>query len=202
MRKKEVFNISLSAIMIALSVGLDLIFNSIPFLRFPYGGCVSLSMLPLVIVSISCGGGYGLGAGIIFGIINYFIDGYGFNIVSILLDYLLGFASLSVIAIFNKQIKAGSKKYFLIGFGLGCVLRWLCSGLSGILNMEAFGITSDFLESIFGTGKAGMGYAFIYSFILYNLPYILASYILCSVVGIALQNKISILNFTNYNQLK
>lgn len=184
MKKKEVFNIIFTAVMIALAVAFDFVSGLIPFLKFPYGGCISFAMLPLVLISITCGPVYGVIGGSLFGLINYFIDGYGFNVVSFFLDYIFAFASLAIISIFRKQILEGKKLYFVLGFALGLLLRWISSGLSGVFNAASFGVDEAFLESIFGSGKSSLLYLFIYSFILYNLPYIFASGVLCIILGL------------------
>lgn len=201
MRKKEVFNVVFTATMIALSVCFDFIVKAIPFLHFPYGGSVSLSMLPLVMIAITCGVPYGLVGGAAFGLINYFIDGYGFNIISFTLDYILGFAAMAIAGVFRKQILEGKKKYFILGFSLGLVLRWISSGISGVINAASFGIDEAFLEDIFGVGKTSVVYIYIYSFILYNLPYIFASGVLCIAVGLIIYKNVIIRNYDNFYRI-
>lgn len=198
MKKKEVFNIIFTAVMIALAVAFDFISGLIPFLKFPYGGCISFAMFPLVLISITCNVWYGLIGGALFGLINYFIDGYGFNLSSFILDYILAFASLAAISIFKKQIVEGKKLYFVLGFVLGLVLRWICSGISGIINAGVFGIDEAFLEQIFGVGKNSLLYLIIYSFILYNLPYIFASGALCIVLGLITYNSVVLRKYGDF----
>ncbi len=58
----------------------------------PNGGGITIGMLPLVLISIICGGYYGLLSGIAYGVINCFvIDAYGFNVYSFFLDYIIAF---------------------------------------------------------------------------------------------------------------
>lgn len=202
MRKKEVFKVVFSATMIALAVCFDLISKIIPFLHFPYGGSMSLSMLPLVMIAITCGVPYGIIGGVAFGLINYFIDGYGFNIFSFLLDYIIGFSAMAVSGIFRKQILEGKKGYFILGFSLALILRWLSSGLSGVINAATFGIDGAFLESIFGMGKTSVIYIYIYSFILYNFPYIFVSGVLCIVLGLIIYKSVIMRNYDTFYEIK
>ncbi|MDY4145676.1 MAG: energy-coupled thiamine transporter ThiT [Bacilli bacterium] len=190
MKKKVVFNVTFTAVMIGLAVAFDFVAGLIPFLKFPYGGCISFAMLPLVLISIMCGPVYGIIGGSLFGLINYFIDGYGFNIISFLLDYIVAFATLAIISVFRKKILEGKKGYFVLGFALGLNLRWISSSISGVLNAASFGIDGPFLESIFGNGKTSLLYICIYSFILYNMPYIFASGVLCIVLGLIMYNSV------------
>ena len=64
------------------------------------------------------------------------------------------------------------------------LLRWVANGLSGVINAEAWGYNAEFLAEMFGDGKTGMGYLFLYSFVVYNYPYLSMSCVFCIVVGI------------------
>lgn len=194
-RRKSVFNIAFSAIFLSLAIVLDYVCKLIPFLQMPNGGGISLGMLPLVLISIVCGGMYGLIGGIAYGLINCFvIDAYGFNIYSFFLDYIIAFAGFSVIAIFRTQILEGSKKHFILGFLLGGLIRWISSGFSGIINAKLWGYDEVFLEGIFGAGKGNRLWLYIYSFIYYNLPYIGVSLVLCIIIGLILLKRVGKLN--------
>lgn len=184
MKKKEVFNIIFTAIMVSLTVVFDFLSELIPFINFTYGGNISLVMFPLALISITCNSWYGICGGICYGFINYLMDGYGFNIISIFLDYTLAYASIAIIGLFRKQILEGKKGYFILGFALGIITRWILTSISGMLNAEVFGIDSTYLENIFGAGKSSILYLALYSFVLYNMPYIFLSGALCIIVGI------------------
>ena len=117
MKKKTVFNIAFSAMMIALAICFDLLGKFVIVLQMPNGGGVSLTMLPLIMITIICNYKYGLVSGAAFGVINCFlIDGYSFNLASFILDYIIAFSGLAIIGIFAKQIKEGKKKYFIANF--------------------------------------------------------------------------------------
>ncbi len=194
-KKKVIFNIAFSAIFLSLSVVLDYVFKLIPFLQMPNGGGITIGMLPLVLISIICGGYYGLLSGIAYGVINCFvIDAYGFNVYSFFLDYIIAFAGFSIIAIFRKKILDGSKFYFVLGFVLGGIIRWISSGFSGVINAGLWGYDKEFLENIFGAGHGSKIWLYLYSFVYYNLPYIGVSVILCIVIGLILLKRINKIN--------
>lgn len=102
------------------------------------GGSISLIMLPLILLALRKGFFKGfIGAGIVFGLMSCFFDGYGF--ITYPLDYLLGFGSLAVVGLFRKFI-IGKEKLtywnyiilFLVTL-LAMSLRTMASTISGIL---------------------------------------------------------------------
>ncbi len=181
MRNKMVFNVVFSALMVALSVVLDVVWKFIPFVHLPNGGSVSLAMLPICVGAIVCGGVYGAISGFVFGFINFLIDGYGFNIVSFFLDYVLCFAGVGLLGLFRKQIL--NRKYGMFVLGMACVFifRWICHGFSGVILFTSWYTDKTLLETVGWTGKLAI---YQYSFIYYNLPYLLGSFIACTAVGL------------------
>lgn len=190
--KDEVFNIAFSAIFLSLAIVLDYVSKLIPFFEMPNGGSISLGMLPLVLVSIVCGGGYGILSGIAFGLINCFvIDAYGFNVYSFILDYIVAFSGYAIISVFRNKIINGNRKYFVLGVVLGGIIRLISSGFSGVINAKLWGYDEVFLEGVFGAGKGSRMWLYIYSFIYYNLPYIFVTVLICILIGMVLLKRIN-----------
>lgn len=195
MRKKEVFNVTFSAIMLSFAVVLELFFKFVLVLDMPNGGGLSLAMLPLIVASIVCGWQYGLIVGLGYGILDCFLlDGYSFSLASFLLDYMLAYLSVAIAAVFRKQILEGKRLYFVLAVILVFVIRWFANSFSGIVNAEVWGYDQEFLEGMFGEGKGTVIWLYIYSFIIYNLPYLSVTCAMCAVVGI-LAYKVLFLNF-------
>lgn len=195
MRKKEVFNVTFSAIMLSFAVVLELFFKFVLILDMPNGGGLSLAMLPLIVASIVCGWQYGLVVGFGYGILDCFLlDGYSFSLASFLLDYMLAYLSVAIAAVFRKQILEGKKLYFVLAVVLVFVIRWIANSFSGIVNAEVWGYDKEFLEGMFGEGKGSLIWLYIYSFIIYNLPYLSVTCAMCAVVGI-LAYKVLFMNF-------
>lgn len=194
MKKKTVFNIAFSAMMIALAICFDLLGKFVIVLQMPNGGGVSLTMLPLIMITIICNYKYGLVSGAAFGVINCFlIDGYSFNLVSFILDYIIAFSGLAIVGIFAKQIKENpnkSKRYFILGVVLGLVIRLIASGFSGVINAGIWGYDAEFLSGVFESLNISVNndnymiYLYIYSFLIYNLPYIAISGVISIIIGI------------------
>ncbi len=130
-----------AAIMVALAVVLSIASKLLlePFLAplFPFGGSVTLfSMLPICIISIKHGIGWGLGGAFCFSwfqILQGGVFAWGLTPVmligSLLLDYILAFTVLGLAGILRKRGTWG----MISGIALVCVLRFLIHFLAGII---------------------------------------------------------------------
>ena len=144
--KLDIKDIAEIAIFVSFAFVLDLPLFKIKIVA--NGGSISLIMLPLVLLSLRKGFFKGfIGAGIVFGLVSCFLDGYG--LITYPLDYLLGFGSLAVVGLFRKFI-IGKEKItwinYAILFGvtlLAMSLRTLASTLSGIFIYKL-----DFVSSL------------------------------------------------------
>lgn len=190
-KDNEVFKLCFSAIFLSLAIVLELICKVVPILKMPNGGGISIAMLPLIIIAYTFGFKYSIISCIAFGLIDCFLlDGYGFNIFSFILDYIVAFGVISIASIFKNKVKSGSTFYFVLGFVIASVLRWISSGFSGVINAGVWGYDKQFLEGIFGVGNGGMLYLYLYSFIYYNFPYIFASMIASIVCGLIIKKQV------------
>ncbi len=129
------------AILLALSI----VLSFFQFSRLPYGGSITLaSMLPICLVSIKHGLGWGLGTGFCYAWFqilqgNPFAWGLTPSMLlgSLFLDYILAFTILGVAGLFRNKGLAGR----LGGITLACGLRFLVHFLAGIIlwaNYEEF----------------------------------------------------------------
>ena len=201
MRKKEVFNVTFSAIMLSFAVVLELLFKFVLILEMPNGGGLSLAMLPLIVASIVCGFKYGVFVGIGYGLLDCFLlDGYSFSLASFLLDYMLAYISVCIASLFRGKILDGKKWYFVLAVALVFVARWIFNSFSGIVNAEVWGYDQAFLEGMFGEGKGSTIWLYIYSFIIYNLPYLSVTCLMCAVVGILIY-PVLFLKFLKTNEM-
>ena len=124
-------------IFVSLAVVLDLGFFKVKI--GAQGGSISLAMLPLFLIALRKGFYKGfVASGIIYALITCVTDNYGF--ITFPFDYLLGFGSIAIIALFTKQIF--NKTYSLtlkgllfltLGFWLSIFSRFCWSTLSGII---------------------------------------------------------------------
>ena len=171
-----------SAIMVALAVVLSI--ASKLFLEpliaplFPFGGSVTLfSMLPICIISIKHGIGWGIGGAFCFSwfqILQGEVFAWGLTPVmligSLLLDYLLAFTVLGLAGIFRKKGTWG----MISGIALVCVLRFLIHFLAGII------LWANFAQFV-AFGQEWINRPVLYSLV-YNGGYMLPETVL-TVIG-------------------
>ena len=146
-KNKPVYKLTFSAVMVALGSALSLI----KIYELPLGGAVTLlSMLPIVVISISLGLKWGVGASFVYSLIQLFfgitLDGLlGWGLTAtylvgvIFLDYLIPFTVLGLAGAFAKKGYAGT----LAGISLVFVLRFVSHLFSGAI---LFGIPEKWAD--------------------------------------------------------
>ena len=166
------------AILVALAVVLSIASKFLlePFLAplFLFGGSVTLfSMLPICIISIKHGLGWGLGAGFCFSwfqILQGGVFGWGLTPVmligSLFLDYILAFTVIGLAGVFRRKGTTG----MIGGVALACALRFSVHFLSGII------LWANLAEFV-AFGQAWINRPVLYS-IVYNGGYMLPETIL------------------------
>lgn len=127
------------AILVALAFVFDLPFLKV---RFGEGASLSLTMLPLFIIALRFPiiDAF-LGIGVVYGFITMLTDGYGF--VTYPLDYLLGYGSIAIAALFQGLIFKKRPAFWLNYLFLilavisGVGLRIMFSTLGGMIVYKA-----------------------------------------------------------------
>lgn len=122
------------AILVAMAVVLEVIFTGLgaffPFLVLPYGGRVSLSMLPLFIITYRHGMIQGIIGGVVYGILNLLLDGQLWHWASLPLDYIVAFGVIGV-GYVGVQLLGKNFKGFTLMVVIGVILRFLSHWVSG-----------------------------------------------------------------------
>lgn len=124
----------------AMMIALATVLSYLKILDMPFGGSITLEMIPLIVYGLRRGPKWGCFTGFVHGLLQMII---GFSNVMycatllsqigcILLDYILAFTALGLAAIFAKPIK-NRKVSYIVGTVFVCVLRFICSFLSGWL---------------------------------------------------------------------
>ena len=121
------------AVMLALAV----VLSFVKFAQLPFDGSITLaSMLPICLVSIKYGLGWGLGTAFCYSWTQILQGGVfswgltpGMLIGSLLLDYIVAFTVLGLAGLFRKKGFAGQ----MLGITLACALRFLVHFLAGII---------------------------------------------------------------------
>ena len=150
---------------IAVAAALALILGMLRIYRMPYGGSVTLEMVPLFVVSLRHGVGAGVWSGFIVGILNLFLDPYIIHPIQLVMDYPLPCAALGLAGMVPRKP--------MIGLVLGTAGRYAVHVLSGAIFFGAY-------------APEGMN-PWIYS-LGYNASYIIPNAVIAIVViGLLLQ---------------
>lgn len=180
MNKKRILMIAESAIMLALSTVLSMI----TFFQLPAGGSVTpFSMLPVLIIAYRYGVKWGLGVGMVYGLIQMMLGlnnlSYATNALAgvciILFDYLVAFGVMGFGGLFRKM--KNQAVGFSIGVVVACVLRFICHFLTGIT------VWADYTGGIWNTIVFSLSY---------NGSYMLPELVITVAVGAVLM---SVLDF-------
>ena len=162
---------------IALSVALAAVLAlwKIPLPWLIAGGSISLAMLPLFVVSMRRGLVAGITAGLLFGVIDYFMEPWFVHPVQVFLDYGVAFAACGLAGLgaasVNRALSEG-----LPAAASARMIPWLLLGTAGRF---AAAVVSGI---VFFAANAPEGQpVWLYS-ILYNASYILPSALLCCVL--------------------
>ncbi|QMS85818.1 energy-coupled thiamine transporter ThiT [Candidatus Xianfuyuplasma coldseepsis] len=164
------------AILVSLAVVLEVIFTGIaaffPILEMPYGGRVSLSMLPLFIIVYRHGLKDGIIAGVTYSLLNLLLDAKLWHWASLFLDYIFAFGVIGLGALVF-QFMDKNKSSFVVMVVIGVLLRFVFHYISGV-------VIFDF---ILGFTPEEFANPWWYSF-LYNIYYIGPSMILVIITGL------------------
>ncbi len=181
--KKRILCVTEGAVIMALAYVLELLcvwLNGVTGVSalLPFGGTITISMLPIIYYSYRRGIGWGMGVGFLYSLLQMLLGFYvppankwWAVVLCVLLDYVIAFTVVGLANVFAKPFT----KHRLLGFAVGacsvCVARFVCSFLSGVI--------------LWGTyAPEGMN-VWLYSLI-YNGSYMLPNIILTTVLCIGL----------------
>ena len=181
--KKRILCVTEGAIIIALAYVIELLcvwLNNLTGVSalLPFGGTITVSMLPIAYYSYRRGIGWGIGVGFIYSLLQMLLGFYvppantwWAVVLCVLLDYVIAFSIVGIAGLFSKPFG----KNRLLGYGVGavlvCVLRFVCSFISGVI--------------LWGShAPEGMN-VWVYSLV-YNASYMLPNAILTGILCVAL----------------
>ncbi len=181
--KKRLLCVTEGAIIIALAYVIELLcvwLNTITGVGalLPFGGTITVSMLPIAYYSYRHGIGWGVGVGFVYSLLQMTLGFYvppantwWAVVLCVLLDYVIAFSVVGIANLFAKPFG----KHRLIGFGVGsvvvCVIRFLCSFLSGVI--------------LWGSYAPENMNVWVYSLV-YNASYMIPNAILTGILAVAL----------------
>jgi thiamine transporter len=180
MKKNEIQKITLTSVFAAIAFVFGLLTKYVPGLNLemPQGGSVfGFPMIPIVMLGFILGWKYGILGGFIYGLTSVMLDGGLYHWGSLFFDYLIAFGVLGLTGLFKKDLYHPVKFVLiilLVGF-----LRYVSHGLSGVI--------------LFGEFAPEGVNPWVYSFIYYNLPYMISSTFLTALIASLLRKKMIIL---------
>ena len=128
MERKSLRALTESAVCVALALALS--YAKIPIgLAFGgFGGSIDLVMIPLIVLAVRRGLGWGLGAGLVFGTIKYFIGHHAdISWISIVFDYSVAYMFVGFAGLFR-----GKYRLLPLAALVGCVARFVVHYISGV----------------------------------------------------------------------
>ncbi len=176
------------AIMVAVAVVLDLLCKLIPTDAFlPYGGSISIGVVPILFISFRHGWKWGCGTALVFVGIQMItgfyappVANFGYYLLMILLDYFIAYGIMGFAGIFAKCFKNRLLGY-TVATAITGAIRFLCSFLSGILVWNGnFYVEEGEAVPTLMTALSDKG-EWVYSLV-YNGSYMLPTVILCCAV--------------------
>jgi thiamine transporter len=164
----------------SLLVALATVLSILKIAELPYGGSITLaSMFPILLLSYRHGMRWGLGGGLVYGVLQQLL---GLNNLSyfttwqsilaiIFLDYIIAFAVVGLGGIFRRVVE-----HQAISLGTGalfvCVLRYLCHVVSGATVWAGLSIPDG----------AALAYSFIYN-ATYMIPEAIILLVIAAYIG-------------------
>jgi thiamine transporter len=79
---------------VALTIALAAVLHFVKVWQMPFGGSISLEMLPIFVLALRRGPVAGLVAGALFGVVDYLLEPYFVHWAQLLLDYPVAFAAV------------------------------------------------------------------------------------------------------------
>ncbi len=181
--KRRLLCVTEGAIIIALAYVIELLcvwLNAVTGVGalLPFGGTITISMLPIAYYSFRHGIGWGLGVGFVYSLLQMLLGFYvppanvwWAVVLCVLLDYVIAFSVIGAADLFAKLF--GKRR--LIGYGVGavavCLVRFVCSFLSGVI--------------LWGSYAPENMNVWVYSLV-YNASYMIPNAILTGILTVAL----------------
>jgi thiamine transporter len=112
----------------AIAVALSFVLGLFVLFKMPFGGSVSLEMIPLILLSLRQGWKVGVVAGAAYGLLYLAIDFFVVHPVQLLLDYPLAFGALGLAGLFKPTVLGA-----VLGATVAVLARFACHFLSGVV---------------------------------------------------------------------
>ena len=166
------------SILVALAFVLDYVANIYSGWFWPFGGSISISLVPLAIIAFRYGWVAGFLGGFTMGLLQLLTGAYIMHPIQVLFDYPLPYAVLGFAGFFASNVNAvevGRRSlYIWLATGIGSIARLVCHIISGVV-FFAYYAPEGMNPVVYSVG--------------YNTPFVLASYILSAIILVILYKR-------------
>jgi thiamine transporter len=137
---------------VSLTIALCAVLHFVRIWQMPFGGSVSLEMLPIFVLALRRGVGPALVAGLLFGVVDYFLEPYVVHWVQFFLDYPIAFTGVGLAGLWAplwRRFMASGKAALAVGVAIplavltGALARFIAHFISGVV----------FFATVAGGGK-------------------------------------------------
>ncbi len=179
--KKSIICVTEGALVLALAYVLELLcvwLNALTGVGalLPFGGTITVSMLPIIYYSYRRGAGWGVGAGVVYSLLQMLLGFYvppantwWALLLCILLDYVIAFSIVGTAALFAKPFGKHRLSGYAVGAVAVCLIRFVSSFLSGVILWGSY-------------APEGIN-VWVYSLV-YNASYMIPNAVLTGVVAV------------------
>ncbi|HEX5848220.1 MAG TPA: energy-coupled thiamine transporter ThiT [Rubrobacter sp.] len=117
----------------AIAVALSFVLGLFVLFKMPFGGSISLEMIPLILLSLRQGWRVGVVAGVTYGLLDLAIDPFVVHPLQLLLDYPLAFGVLGLAGLFKPTVRGA-----VLGATVAVLARFVCHFLSGVVFFASY----------------------------------------------------------------
>ena len=173
MRHKKLLALCECAIFTAMALALSYLKIPIGLEFGGFGGSIDLVMIPLILCAIRWGCGWGLGTGLVFGTLKFFLaGGTAVNWQSMLLDYSIAYMCVGLAGL----LRGKSKTAWLAAL-IGCFGRFVIHFISGVTVYAQY-MPEEFMGM---TMTSPVTYSILYNGT-YMLPNTILAVIICALL--------------------
>jgi thiamine transporter len=112
----------------ALAVALAFVLGLVKIFEMPFGGSISLEMIPLILLSLRQGPVVGIVTGAAYGLLNLAVQPFVVHPVQLLLDYPLAFGALGLAGFFRPTVRGA-----VAGTVVAVLARFACHFFAGVV---------------------------------------------------------------------
>lgn len=117
----------------ALAIALAFVLGLIRVFQMPFGGSISLEMMPLILLALRQGAPVGIIAGAIYGLLNLAVEPFIVHPVQVIFDYPLAFGALGLAGLFPPTVRGA-----VLGAVLAVLARFACHFVSGVVFFASY----------------------------------------------------------------